>query len=112
MEKKALLERIVDRLDTELSEMKRTTNENIKDVQLQASAMQSRYDTFRIEGSWKTDGLRQRIAEKCRGLYVAQRFVFPLMAEPITVGSLVFTVSNSSSAKYLILPFCGGSLVR
>jgi len=73
------------------------------------SAMQSRYDTMRIEGSWVSDGLGQRIQELENEVEKLLRIDVKTKREKVYLGSLVELEDEGESKSYFfILPGGGG----
>lgn len=109
MDKREVLKEVVASLERQHALMAAAARGQVDDVSKQASAMQSRYDTFRIEGSWVADGMHGREAELSRELTMAQNYAPPVAnGGKIGEGNLVKLHYGDEMTNFLILPFAGG----
>jgi len=108
LNKTTLLNEIRSRLGVSLDGMAVATEAQRTDAASQEGAMQSRYDTMRIEGSWLADAMHTREEELKKEARSAERYTLPETNGRVVEGSLVRVRNGSLATLYFVLPFAAG----
>ena len=109
IDKSELLAHVVSQLGEVVEQMDHAADAQRLDVSKQEGAMQSRYDTHRIEGSWLADAMHIRRDELKQQLRRAQAYGLPSSPRRVVCeGALVYVRFSGVRTAYFILPFAGG----
>ncbi len=109
IDKNKLLNLVVTELGRAVEQMDQATDAQRLDVSKQEGAMQSRYDTHRIEGSWLADAMQVRRDELTRQLRLARSYRLADSAHAhVCEGSLAYLLIRGNRAVYFVLPFAAG----
>jgi hypothetical protein len=113
IDKTALLQEIIQKLETEIQALRGSFKE-AKLTSIEAPGrMQSRYDTMGVEAAWVADGLAKSIEEKVEGTYRLKNINLPDSPERVSLGCVVGIGPDGGDIEnvYFILPACGGMII-
>jgi len=111
-DKSELIESLTDRLGVELEKIVLSA-ESTRQASINApSAMQSRYDTSRIEQGYLADTLNMRSVGLKKGLHSLGFLSLPENPITVGVGCVVRVKDDFGTDDYLILPYGGGETIE
>jgi len=108
LNKMKLLNEIRSSLGVALDGMAEATEAQRTDAASQEGAMQSRYDTMRIEGSWLADAMHTREQNLKKEARRAETYSLPQTEDRVVEGSLVRVRTGNLATLYFVLPFAAG----